>query len=51
MSETFYNIAQRAKSQRQIIRRSQFSKSVNCGIADTTVKSFTNHSPYGIIVC
>jgi len=32
MSETFYNIAKRARFERQIIRRSQFSKSIDCGI-------------------
>ncbi|MBQ4414735.1 MAG: hypothetical protein II861_01370 [Methanomicrobium sp.] len=31
MSETFYNIAKRARFERQIIRRSQFSKSIDCG--------------------
>ena len=35
MSETFYNIAKRARFERQIIRRSQFSKSIDCGIGGT----------------
>ena len=35
MSETFYNIAKRARFERQIIRRSQFSKSIDCGSGGT----------------
>ncbi len=51
MSETFYSIAQRAKSERQIIRRSQFSKSLNCGFKANPINNLGNFSADMIIVC
>lgn len=35
MSETFYYIAKRAVFERQIIRKSQFSKNFDCGMSGT----------------